>query len=123
MPSDRTTFRERGVNGEKSAEEFFVENDFEIVARNYRASRFAEIDLVVKKDNLLVFVEVKSRSSGAFGGVLYSISKKKRSRLRMAANHFLASTHPDYASYLCRFDLFGIENGKVIWVSDIDRNM
>ncbi len=113
--------REKGIDGENRAEEFFAQMGFETVARNYRASRFAEIDLIVKKDKLLVFVEVKSRSSEVYGGVLYSITKKKKMHMKRAAEHFLAAAHPDYDSYICRFDLFGIENGRKIWVSDIAR--
>ncbi|HNX59742.1 MAG TPA: YraN family protein, partial [Spirochaetota bacterium] len=51
--------REKGIAGENRAEEFFAKMGYETVARNYRASRFAEIDLIVKKDKTLVFVEVK----------------------------------------------------------------
>ena len=120
MPSDSHS-REKGIEGENRAEEFFVKMGYETVARNYRASRFAEIDLIVKKDKTLVFVEVKSRSSEVYGGVLYSITKKKKMNMKKAAEHFLAATHPDYVSYICRFDLFGIENGRNIWVSDIAR--
>lgn len=113
--------REKGIDGENRAEDFFSRMGYATVARNYHASRFAEIDLIVKKDNTLVFVEVKSRSSDVYGGVLYAITKKKKMNMKKAAEHFLAATHPDYASCICRFDLFGIENGKNIWVSDIVR--
>ncbi len=48
------------------AARFLIDKGFEIVERNYRHKR-SEIDLIVKKDNWLIFVEVKLRSSDAFG--------------------------------------------------------
>ena len=120
MPSDPRN-REKGIDGENRAEDFFARMGYQTVVRNYRASRFAEIDLIVKKDKTLVFVEVKNRSSEVYGGVLYSITKKKKMNMKKAAEHFLAATHPDYVSYVCRFDLFGLESGKTVWVSDIVR--
>lgn len=48
------------------AARFLIDKGFEIVERNYRYKRL-EIDLIVKKDNWLIFVEVKLRSSDAYG--------------------------------------------------------
>lgn len=48
------------------AARFLIDKGFEIVERNYRHKR-SEIDLIVKKDNWLVFVEVKLRTSDAYG--------------------------------------------------------
>ncbi|MCA4896843.1 MAG: YraN family protein [Cytophagales bacterium] len=48
------------------AARFLIDKGFEIVERNYRHKR-SEIDLIVKKDNWLIFVEVKLRSSDAYG--------------------------------------------------------
>jgi putative endonuclease len=56
----------KGKEGEDLAARFLIENGFEIIQRNYR-HKHSEIDLIVKKDNWLIFVEVKLRSSDAFG--------------------------------------------------------
>lgn len=48
------------------AARFLIDKGFEIVERNYRHKR-SEIDLIVKKDNWLIFVEVKLRTSDAYG--------------------------------------------------------
>jgi putative endonuclease len=56
----------KGKEGEKLAANFLIEKGFEIVERNYRHKR-SEIDLIVKKSNWLIFVEVKMRSSDAYG--------------------------------------------------------
>jgi putative endonuclease len=56
----------KGKEGEDLAARFLINKGFEIIERNYRHKR-SEIDLIVKKDNWLVFVEVKLRSSDAYG--------------------------------------------------------
>ncbi|HRI78544.1 MAG TPA: YraN family protein [Cyclobacteriaceae bacterium] len=56
----------KGDEGEEMAAQFLQQKGFEILERNYRFKK-SEIDLIVRKDNWLVFVEVKLRSSTAFG--------------------------------------------------------
>jgi putative endonuclease len=56
----------KGKEGEDMAARFLKEKGYEIVQRNYRYKQ-SEIDLIVKKDNWLIFVEVKLRSSDAYG--------------------------------------------------------
>jgi putative endonuclease len=56
----------KGKEGEDMAARFLMEKGFEIIERNYRYKR-SEIDLIVKKNNWLIFVEVKLRSSDMYG--------------------------------------------------------
>lgn len=56
----------KGKEGEDMAARFLMDKGYEIIARNYRYRR-SEIDLIVKKDNWLIFVEVKLRSSDQYG--------------------------------------------------------
>jgi len=56
----------KGKEGEDMAARFMMDKGYEIIARNYRYRR-SEIDLIVKKDNWLIFVEVKLRSSDQYG--------------------------------------------------------
>ncbi len=56
----------KGKEGEDMAARFLIEKGFEIMERNYRYKR-SEIDLIVKKNNWLIFVEVKLRSSDLYG--------------------------------------------------------
>jgi putative endonuclease len=56
----------RGREGEDLAVDFLKEKGFTILERNYRHKR-SEIDLIVSLDNWLIFVEVKTRTSTAFG--------------------------------------------------------
>jgi putative endonuclease len=55
-----------GTDGEDRAAEFLKQKGFVILERNYRFKK-SEIDLIVSRGNWLVFIEVKTRTSTAFG--------------------------------------------------------
>ena len=93
--------RDRGAGAERAAETFLLRRGLRIVARNYRTPR-GEIDIIADDGGTLVFVEVRMRSGGAFGGAEESIDRRKRQRIVAAARHFLASGAS--AEPPCRFD-------------------
>ena len=82
------------------AAEYLMRKGLTIVARNFR-TRFGEIDLIARDGRLLVFVEVRMRSSRALGGAAESITPRKRARLVAAANGYLAMLGREPP---CRFD-------------------
>ena len=64
----------------------------------------------------LVFVEVRQRSHGGFGGALYSIDQRKRSKVILAARHYLATSGWKGP---CRFDVVGFDQGQQgQWIRD-----
>ena len=67
-----------GKCGEDLASAFLQNKGYKIIERNFRFGRNGEIDIIAKKDDLVLFVEVKNRSSEKFGGALYSINSKKK---------------------------------------------
>jgi putative endonuclease len=77
-----------------------------LFARNYRC-RYGEIDLVMRDDDTVVFVEVRYRRSRGFGGGIDSVDAGKRAKLVRAAGAFLAD-HPQLAACACRFDVLAI---------------
>lgn len=56
----------RGISGERLAVEYLISKGYRILAQNFRYLK-AEVDIIAQKDNYLVAVEVKTRSSIAFG--------------------------------------------------------
>jgi len=82
------------------AARFLMRQGLVIVERNFR-TRAGEIDLIARDGTTLVFVEVRMRSSAAYGGGIESISSAKRARLIAAANGYLATLARDPP---CRFD-------------------
>jgi putative endonuclease len=75
---------ELGRHGEDCATAFLAAAGYRVLDRNWRC-RQGEIDLVVERDGEVVFVEVKTRSSLAFGHPLEAITPAKLTRLRHLA--------------------------------------
>jgi putative endonuclease len=82
---------------------------YRIVARNFRAAG-AEIDIIAVEAGTLVFVEVKARSTRAFGSAVGAVDGKKRAKLRIAAEEFLQFHAP---SAKTRFDVVSFERGRM----------
>lgn len=107
-----------GRRGEELVAEKYRSSGYEIIARNYYRSkglRRGEIDVIVKKGNELVFVEVKTRSTEAFGGPAYAISASKKNKLLIAAKQFI-SEQKQYERCNCRIDVAlvsPLDNGEV----------
>ena len=94
--------------GEKAAEQSYVEEGFQVLARNFRTRR-GEIDLIVAKEGLVVFVEVKARKDGFSGYPL--LLHRQRRRLERAARVFLLG-YDDWEEL--RFDFVLYAHGRVI---------
>lgn len=106
-----------GVLGERQAAEYFVSRGGVILGRNVRYS-CGEIDLIVQLDGVVIFVEVKTRTTEAFGAA-ESVSPAKFSRMRRAAAKWLEGQ-----PYLpIRFDVLVIvmDTDEVTHYEGIDR--
>ena len=89
------TTSEIGNYGERAAAAFLRRNGYRVLYRNYRTTR-GEIDLICRNDDVLVFVEVRSRASVTFGRPVETIGADKQENLRHAAERYLELLdHPD----------------------------
>lgn len=81
--------------------------------------RMGEIDLVMDDRGTVVFVEVRYRSSDAFGGSVLSVDTHKQRKLILAARTFLAA-NPALARKPCRFDVVAVDGSveppRVEWI-------
>jgi len=77
-----------GLDGESAAAGYLVEKGYEIMARNYRFRR-AEIDIIARKGNWLVFVEVKTRSGSSFGYPEEFVDNEKEKNILFAAEEYM----------------------------------
>ncbi|MBK0404266.1 YraN family protein [Adhaeribacter sp. BT258] len=77
-----------GATGETLAANHLINKGFSILAQNYRYKK-AEVDLIACKDNLLVFVEIKTRSSDKFGFPETFVSPRKIELFLMAADEYI----------------------------------
>jgi putative endonuclease len=98
-PARQAAFR-LGLSAEMRAAALLMTKGFRIVARRFR-SPAGEIDLVARRGNLLVFVEVKARDR--LDDAAYSVTERQKRRIAAAAGAWLAD-HPDDALCDIRFD-------------------
>ena len=79
---------ELGQKGEDLATNHLIGKNYEIVDRNYRF-RNAEVDIICKKEEKLIFVEVKTRHSAAIGEPYKAVTRKKQQQIIKVANHYI----------------------------------
>jgi putative endonuclease len=95
-----------GQEGEAEAERYLRRKGYRIVARNLRSS-LGELDLVAEDGRTLVFIEVKARRSGQFGGAIHAVHRQKQRKIIRLAAQFLAQRH--WMDRSCRFDVVLLE--------------
>jgi putative endonuclease len=95
-----------GKEGEKAAVKFLKKKGYRIIEKNYR-NKTGEIDIVAEQDEVLVFVEVKSRTDAEYGEPLEAVTPHKQRKIGQVARGFM--TQHRIESRDCRFDVVGIK--------------
>ncbi|MBU1049129.1 YraN family protein [Candidatus Bipolaricaulota bacterium] len=98
-----------GDESEERACRFLKERGYRVVARNWR-TRKGEVDIIARDGGVLVFVEVKARTSDGFGGAEAAVDHPKQVRLISAARAFLEKTQCELPT---RFDVVAIRPGNI----------
>ncbi len=99
-----TKHKETGIKGEQIAQNFLQKKGYKILHLNWRHER-KEVDIIAMHHDLLVFVEVKTRTSMKYGYPEEAVHTTKQSYLKAAADAFL-DDHPQYEKL--RFDIISI---------------
>ncbi len=99
-----------GRDYENRAAEFFTHNQYEILEQNWRTGR-REIDLIVRKDNQLIFVEVKASRGTSFGHPAEWIDARKIELLTEAARAYVLENK--ITGVDIRFDVITFAEGKL----------
>lgn len=109
-----TRAQQLGLAGEERALHYLQQQGLRCVARNYRC-RAGEIDLILRQQKTLIFVEVRYRTENDYGSALESITLAKRRRLLRAAKHYLLrmETLPE-----CRFDVISLDKTQINWIQN-----
>jgi putative endonuclease len=95
---------ELGNQGERIAKDYLVKKDYQILETNWRFSR-AEVDLIAMDGQVLVFVEVKTRSSALFGEPELAVNQHKQQLMVDAANAYMEQINHEWE---VRFDIISI---------------
>ena len=99
-----------GARGEAQAARWYTEHGYEVMARNWRC-REGEIDLIVRRQRTIVFCEVKTRTSDAFGLPAEAVTRAERERLRHLAAKWLEESPVRPVGI--RFDVAAILDGQL----------
>ena len=99
-PARVAAFR-TGISAESRAAAYLMAKGYRILAKRLRTPH-CEIDLVVKKRNLVAFIEVKARAS--LDEAAYAVTPRQQARIIAAAQGWLVA-HPEHAEFDLRFDV------------------
>jgi putative endonuclease len=111
---NKTALCATGDRFETAARRFLEARGLRVVQANFLC-RHGEIDLIMRHGDTVVFVEVRYRGGGAFGGAVASVTFAKRRRLISAAHIWLAG-RPYDARRPCRFDVVAFDGDRVEWI-------
>ncbi|WP_116792205.1 YraN family protein [Achromobacter dolens] len=118
-PAPRRSPRQRIGDGHEDAALRLLRAAGLVLLARKLGCRAGEIDLVMRDGDVLVFVEVRSRQSDAYGGAAASIGRDKQARLARAAAHWLptlAQRHWQGAVPPARFDAVLFDGDQVRWL-------
>lgn len=99
----------KGKSGEKKAAEFLKKNGYSILQMNYR-SKTGEIDIIAEKDNVVVFVEVKTRTTDKYGSGFEAVGHTKQGKIARTAEAYIIENKIEK---LCRFDVISIDKEEI----------
>jgi putative endonuclease len=92
-----------GTIGEQISVNYLAHKGYQILSKNYHC-RYGEIDIVAKKEDVLVFIEVKTRTATPFEQIKSAISRSKQYKLSLAAQAFITQ-YIEFEDLEMRFDI------------------
>ncbi|MCC9135842.1 YraN family protein [Pontibacter silvestris] len=104
MASQTNRHIQTGQDGERKAAAFLQQLGYTILQLNYRYKR-AEVDIIAQKNNVLVFIEVKTRATNRFGLPEEAVTPKKEELMLSAAEEYIYKTGWQHD---IRFDIISI---------------
>ena len=97
--------RRFGIIGEKIAQGYLVKKGYEILETNFYTKR-GEIDIIAKKDNCIIFTEVKTRTNLNYGTPAMAVNSSKKKNIKFVAKIFLSLNR--LKEYEVRFDVIEV---------------
>lgn len=94
-----------GKLGEVKAVEYLKSHNYSILKTNYH-SRYGEIDIIAEKNNIICFIEVKTRKKNAYITPSEFVNHSKQNKIMMTANSYIISNFSEKFSY--RFDIIEV---------------
>lgn len=114
--ADQPSTRERGAAGERRAAAFLIRQGLEILERNVTIAG-AELDLIARSGETIVFVEVRGRHDDRLGHPLETVDLRKQAKLRRGATGWLVARGL-WEQVAVRFDVVALVGEDVEWLPD-----
>jgi len=109
-----------GTDAEERATLWLQEQGLVLMQKNARC-RLGEIDLIMRDEQTLVFVEVRQRRNRDYGGAAASVDWRKQLKIIRTARYLIAG-NPRWSSLTCRFDVIAFEGDQEpVWYKDAFR--
>lgn len=99
--------RSKGAKGEEAAAEYLTGKGYRIIKKNYFSGKF-EIDLIAENDTHIIFVEVKTRKSNAYGEPWEAVNRQKQRKICFGADNYIRQTQNMKEP---RFDIISVVTG------------
>ena len=109
--------RQSGASYEQKARRFLECRGLEFVAANVHV-RGGEIDLIMRHQQVIVFVEVRFRRNDAFGSAAASVTTTKQKRLLHTAKVWLSGVDESFETVDCRFDVLAFTGNEIEWLTN-----
>ncbi len=106
----------KGSIGEKLAHDYLISKGYFVIEKNYRCSN-GEIDLICKKGDYTIFIEVKYRRTTSFGLPKEAVNLKKQQKIKITAMHYINEKQLINTDF--RFDVIEIIHKNDIKINHI----
>ena len=104
-PNNHMSSVDKGKFGESVAALYLEKQGYQVIEKNFRC-RLGEVDIICKKNNQIVFVEVKTRTSDQYGAPSEAVTKDKVGKIRKVAALYMMSEK--ITNYQVKFDVMEI---------------
>lgn len=108
--------RQLGQENEYLALKYLTNKGYKIIKRNYRC-KLGEIDLIAKKDDRIIFIEVKYRSNNRYGNSIEAVNKRKQQVIRNVAKYYLLTNYHSLEIPIS-FDVIGIDKNNITHIEN-----
>lgn len=106
----------KGFQAEQEAKKYLESQGLSFIRSNYYC-RLGEIDLIMRDKTILVFVEVRARTSLRYGSAIESVTRKKQEKILKTASFYMMTQ--ELLDSPCRFDVLGLQGHHpltMIWI-------
>lgn len=97
-----------GSIGEELATKYIKDKGYNILDRNYR-TKLGELDIIAKKENIIVFIEVKTRTSNVYGIPSEAVNYKKQQTIQKLAQQYILYRKLSNSCFSYRFDVIEVK--------------